>query len=61
MSFIRLKQDYIFCLSLVFKYVPVLGFTAAAESLQSCPTLCDPIDGSPPGSPVPGILQVKTK
>ena len=34
--------------------------TAAAESLQSCPTLCDPIDGSPPGSPIPGILQAKT-
>ena len=33
---------------------------AAATSLQSCPTLCDPIDGSPPGSPVPGILQVRT-
>ena len=33
---------------------------AAAKSLQSCPTLCDPIDGSPPGSPVPGILQVGT-
>ena len=33
---------------------------AAARSLQSCPTLCDPIDGSPPGSPVPGILQVRT-
>ena len=33
--------------------------TAAAESLQSCPTLCDPIDGSPPGSPVPGILQAR--
>ena len=33
---------------------------AAAKSLQSCPTLCDPIDGSPPGSPVPGILQTKT-
>ena len=32
---------------------------AAAESLQLCPTLCDPIDGSPPGSPVPGILQAK--
>ena len=32
---------------------------AAAKSLQSCPTLCDPIDGSPPGSPVPGILQVR--
>ena len=35
-------------------------FTAAAKSLQSCPTLCDPIDGSPPGSPVPGILQART-
>ena len=33
---------------------------AAAKSLQSCPTLCDPIDGSPPGSPVPGILQSRT-
>ena len=33
---------------------------AAAKSLQSCPTLCDPIDGSPPGSPVPGILQAGT-
>ena len=33
---------------------------AAAKSYQSCPTLCDPIDGSPPGSPVPGILQART-
>ena len=33
---------------------------AAAESLQSCPTLCDPRDGSPPGSPVPGILWART-
>ena len=33
---------------------------AAAKSLQSCPTLCDPIDGSPPGSPVPGILHART-
>ena len=33
---------------------------AAAKSLQSCPTMCDPIDGSPPGSPVPGILQART-
>ena len=33
---------------------------AAAKSLQSCPTLCDPIDGSPPGSPVPEILQART-
>ena len=38
-------------------------YTAAAEAaklLQSCPTLCDPIDGSPPGSTVPGILQART-
>ena len=33
---------------------------AAAKSIQSCPTLFDPIDGSPPGSPVPGILQART-
>ena len=33
---------------------------AAAKSLQSCPTLCDPIAGSPPGSPIPGILQART-
>ena len=33
---------------------------AAAKSLQSCPTLCDPIDGSPPGSPLPGILWART-
>ena len=34
--------------------------TATAKSRQSCPTLCDPIDGSPPGSPIPGILQART-
>ena len=39
---------------------PAAAAAAAAESLQSCPTLCDPIDGSPPGSPVPGILQART-
>ena len=33
---------------------------AAAKSLQLCPTLCDPIDGSPPGSPITGILQART-
>ena len=40
----------------------VLKFTATAtaKSLQSCPTLCDPIDGSPRGSPVPEILQART-
>ena len=37
-----------------------LKAAAAAKSLQSCPTLCDPIDGSPPGSPVPRILQART-
>ena len=40
------------------KRVP-LAAAAAAKSLQSCPTLCDPIDGSPPGSAVPGILQAR--
>ena len=33
---------------------------AAAKLLQSCPTLCDPIDDSPPGSPIPGVLQART-
>ena len=33
---------------------------AAAKLLQSCPTLCNPIEGSPPGSPIPGILQART-
>ena len=37
-----------------------LGKNAAAKSLQSCPTLCDPIDGSPPGYPIPGIVQART-
>ena len=41
------------------KQISTLG-TAAAKSLQLCPTLCNPIDGSPPGSPVPGILQART-
>ena len=36
-----------------------LSAAVTAKSLQSCPTLCDPIDGSPPGSPVPGILQAR--
>ena len=47
---------------LKFKFLKSIIFTAAAaaKSLQSCPTLCDPIDGSPPGSPVPGILQART-
>ena len=48
-----------------FSWLPLLNLgtgipSAAAMSLQSCPTLCDPRDSSPPGSPVPGILQVRT-
>ena len=38
----------------------MITYIAAAKSLQSCPTLCDPRDGSPPGSLVPGILQART-
>ena len=38
----------------------ILFAAAAAKSLQSCLTLCDPIEGSPPGSPIPGILQART-
>ena len=71
-SFLLLLQQRLFQLSLLprslvllcfftlflgFKYHP---YAAAAKSLQSCPTLCNPIDGSPPGSPVPGILQART-
>ena len=48
-----------------FEFIFVYGVrkcsaAAAAKSLQSCPTLCDPTDGSPPGSPIPGILQART-
>ena len=42
------------------KRVGPAAAAAAAKSLQSCPTLCDPIDDSPPGSPIPGILQART-
>ena len=40
--------------------IVVVAAAAAAKSLQSCPTLCNSVDGSPPGSPVPGILQART-
>ena len=45
---------------LITKFPKPLRKWLAAKSLQSCPTLCDPIDGSPPGSPVPGFLQART-
>ena len=47
-------------LSLLLSAAAAAAAAAAAKSLQSCPTLCDPIDGSPPGSPVLGILQART-
>ena len=43
-----------------FLCISLNSSAAAAKSRQSCPTLCDPIDGSPPGSPIPGILQART-
>ena len=50
-----------FCIMIVLMILRVYAAAAAAaKSLQSCPTLCYPIDGSPPGSPVPGILQART-
>ena len=50
-------------ISVIFAESPLPSYStaaAAAKSLQSCSTLCDPIDGSPPGSPVPRILQART-
>ena len=44
----------------IWVYMQIHAAAAAAKSLLSCLTLCDPIDGSPPGSPVPGILQART-
>ena len=60
----KLLRDILFFITLkefyqINKNISV-DYAAAAKSLQSCPTLCDPIDGSPPGSPVPGILQART-
>ena len=46
--------------SLDWQPIGHVAAAAAAKSLQSCPTLCDPVDGSPPGSTVPGILQART-
>ena len=46
------------CENLSLRYAAA---AAAAKLLQSCPTLCDPIDGSPPGSAVPGVLQARTR
>ena len=65
-----IKRDANSKMSLIIRYILIgklesktvekMNYAAAARSLQSCPTLCDPMDGSPPGSPVPGILQART-
>ena len=49
-----------YMVSRLWNVVSYLWYAATAKSLQSCPTLCDPIGGSPPGSPIPGILQART-
>ena len=49
-----------FDISCVCLHAAAAAAAAAAKSLQSCPTLCNPVDGSPPGSPVPGILKART-
>jgi len=50
-----------FCCPLETITALLIGYAAAAaKSLQSCPTLCNPVDGSPPGSPVPGIFKART-
>ena len=55
------RQEYWSGLPLPCPYYSAnINHSTAAKSLQSCPTLCDPIDGSPPGSAVPGILQART-
>ena len=53
------QQHYVF-VALLSGGDKLSAAAAAAKSLQSCPTLCDRIDGSPPGSTVPGILQART-
>ena len=54
------RQEYWSGVPLLSPFQESAAAAAAAKSLQSCLTLCDPIDGSPPGSPVPGILQART-
>ena len=53
------QKTYYIKTTILPKLIYRFNAAAAAQSPQSCPTLCDPIDGSPPGSPVPGILQAR--
>ena len=57
------SSQFMYCWSLAWRILSItllVCAAAAAKSLQLCPTLCDTIDGSPPGSAVPGILQART-
>ena len=54
------KQNCSILSEIIVNWFQHYKLAAAAMSLQSCPTLCGPIDGSPPGSPIPGILQART-
>ena len=57
----EIKEDLNKCRDILHPLIGRLSIVAAAaKSIQSCPTLCDPIDSSPPGSPIPGILQART-
>ena len=56
MPFVTTRTDFE---GIILSEISQTAAAAAAKLLQSCPTLCDPIDGSPPGSPVPGILQAR--
>ena len=58
--YIFISSFYFLSFFLFFFFDAFYSGFAAAKSLQSCPTLCDPRDGSPPGSPVPGIFQART-
>ena len=55
-----IKNSAVLNTEMFVSFVITVAAAAAAKSLQSCPTLCDPVDGSPPGYPVPGILQART-
>ena len=55
-AYTRLKTSVVSC----YCCCNITAATAAAKSFQSCPILCDPIDGNPPGSSIPGILQART-
>ena len=61
---IKIFMKMVMMLTKIFQKLKGVSFmylaAATAKSLQLCPTLCDPIDGSPPGSPVPGVLQART-